>query len=124
MIGINDSNMYREIHDQHRHVADCLRLNADMMKKIAKEVKVRNIKSVVLVGRGSSDHANLVGRYAFEMYTDMVATIAAPSVVTMYNGKVDYSHSLVIGISQCGQAQDVYEVLKRCDDQGGIAVSW
>jgi glucosamine--fructose-6-phosphate aminotransferase (isomerizing) len=123
MIGINDSNMYREIHDQHRHVADCLRLNADMMKKSAKEVKERNIKSVVLVGRGSSDHANLVGRYAFEMYTDMVATIAAPSVVTMYNGKVDYSNSLVIGISQCGQAQDVYEVLKRCDDQGGIAVS-
>lgn len=123
MASIKESNMYREIHDQHRHVADCLRLNDATLEKIANEVKRRNIKQVVLVGRGSSDHANLVGRYAFEIYTDMIASIATPSIVTQYQGKSDYSNCLVIGISQCGEAQDVYEVLKRCQDQGGIAVS-
>lgn len=120
---IQESNMYREIHDQPRHVRDAWQKNLPMMKKIAGEVKRRGIRTVVLVGRGSSDHANLVGRYAFERYTNMVASIATPSIVTMYGGKTDLSDCLVIGISQCGEARDVYEVLERCDKQGGIAVS-
>ena len=123
MIKIEDSNMYREIHDQPKHVKDCLELNAEKMDKIAKVVKERQIKQVVLVGRGSSDHANLVGKYAFEIYTDMVASISAPSVVTYFQGEVDYSNCLVIGISQCGEAQDVFEVLSKCQKQGGVAVS-
>ena len=123
MIKVEESNLYREIHEQPKHVEHCLRLNEEMMEKIASEVKRRDIKQVVLVGRGSSDHANLVGKYAFEIYTDMIASIATPSVTTYYDGNVDYSNALVIGISQCGEAQDVFEVLSKCHNQGGIAVS-
>ena len=85
-------------------------------------MKERKIKTVVFVGRGSSDHANLVGRYLFETKCSMVASICAPSVVTAYHSNVDYSNVLMIAVSQSGGARDIYEVMKHCDEQGGVCV--
>ena len=86
-------------------------------------MKARGIKTAVLVGRGSSDHANLVGRYLLEAKCGMVASISAPSVVTAYKAAPDYSNVLMIAVSQSGGAQDIYEVMKACDAQGGLCVS-
>lgn len=64
-----------------------------------------------------------MGKYAFEVYTDKLTSMAYPSTVTLLDGKVDLSDVLTIGVSQCGEAKDVYTVLERCQNQGGIAVS-
>lgn len=120
---VSQSNMYREVHDQPKLMRKTIEKNRDKIKEICEEVRQRNINKVMFVGRGSSEHAEIVGKYAIEVYTPCTCSIASPSVVTQYNGKLDLSNTLVIGISQCGEAKDVYTVLKKCQDEGGIAVS-
>ena len=82
----SNSIFWKEIFEQPEAVANCLAANREVCKQIAAEVKERNIKTVVLVGRGSSDHANLVGRYLFEAKCGMVTSISAPSVVVLSTG--------------------------------------
>lgn len=107
MIDTSNSIFWKEIFEQPEAVANCLAANREVCKQIAAEVKERNIKTVVLVGRGSSDHANLVGRYLFEAKCRMVTSISAPSVVTAYKSAPDYSNVLMIAVSQSGGAQDI-----------------
>ena len=123
MISTNDSKLWKEIFEQPEMMRRCLSINTPIFKEIAAEVKERGIKTVVFAARGSSDHAAQLARYLFETHCGMIASIATPAVITCYNGNVDYSNALVIGVSQSGGAQDVYEVMKRCDEQGGICVS-
>lgn len=123
MITTNESKMWKEIHEQPEAIRNCLKVNTEIFKQIAADVKQRNIKTVVFAARGSSDHAAQAARYLFETYCGMIASIATPAVVTCYQGNVDYSNALLIGVSQSGGAQDVYEVMKKCDDQGGICVA-
>lgn len=118
-----NSKMWKEIHQQPQIIKLALEKNNEMLNKITNAVKERGIKNVVLVGRGSSEHALQVSKYMFEIYCGFTATICAPSVVTLYNGKMDLSNVLTIGVSQCGEARDVYEVMKRTQEQGGICVS-
>lgn len=123
MIDTSSSVFWKEIFEQPQAVTACLSANRGICRQIAEEVKSRGIKTAVLVGRGSSDHANLVGRYLLEVKCGMVASISAPSVVTAYKAAPDYSNVLMIAVSQSGGAQDIYEVMKACDSQGGVCVS-
>ncbi|MBC8584768.1 SIS domain-containing protein [Youxingia wuxianensis] len=123
MIDTSASIFWREIFQQPTAVRDCLKANREIFQEIAAEVKRRGIKTVVFVGRGSSDHANLVGRYLFETRCGMIGSICAPSVVTAYKSDIDYSNVLMIAVSQSGGAQDIYQVMKQCDEQGGLCVS-
>lgn len=122
-IDVSESKMWKEIFEQPEVIDITIRKNKNTIEEIAKEVKKRKIKTVVLVGRGSSEHACQVAKYLFETYSEFVATIASPSVITRYEGEMDLSSSLTIGISQSGGAQDVYEVLERSKKQGGLSVS-
>ena len=119
---VSKSNMWREVHEQPEIIRHAIDVNLPIIENICKEVDNRNISKVLLVGRGSSEHALLVGKYAFEIYTDKLTSMAYPSIVTLLNGKVDLSDVLTIGVSQCGEAKDVYTVLEKCQNQGGIAV--
>ena len=55
--------------------------------------------------------------------TEYTAAYVAPSVVTMYDGKVNYANNLVIGCSQSGFAADVIAVVERANAQGAVTVA-
>lgn len=122
-VSVHDSDMWDEIHLEHETVQNSLRMNRPVLEKIAEEVKKRNTKNVVFVGRGSSEHAEQYARYLFEIECGMFAEIFSPSVITHYHSDIDFSDKLVIGISQCGEAKDVFTVLKSAEQQGAIVVS-
>ena len=123
MSTLEESKLWLEIHQQPQAIRNSLSINRPILQKIAHEVYHRNITTVVLVGRGSSDHANLLARYLFEIYTPMIVSIGTPSVITAYQGRVDYTKVLMIGVSQSGGAQDVFEMMDACHKQGGLVVS-
>ena len=102
MIDTSGSIFWKEIFQQPKAVADCIAANRDLCRKVGEKVKARGIKTAVLAGRGSSDHANLVGRYLLETKCGMVVSISAPSVVTAYKSAPDYSNVLMIAVSQSG----------------------
>ncbi|MEA5026549.1 MAG: SIS domain-containing protein [Erysipelotrichaceae bacterium] len=119
----NESIMWKEIFQQPEAVFRTLEINRPLIMNIAKAVHERQIKTIILAGRGSSEHACQVARYLFETKCRMVASIAAPSVITHYDGNIDLANVLTIGVSQSGAAQDIYEVMNETIKQHGLCVS-
>ncbi len=92
-------------------------------KKIAEQLKGREIELVLIAARGSSDHAALYARYLIEIVLGIPVSLAAPSVLTRYGKRVKYQNTLAIGISQSGAAPDVAEVLTAAREEGHPTVS-
>lgn len=88
------------------------------LEELIPMVAGRPYEMVVLVARGSSDHAALYARYLLEVFTGLPVSLAAPSVVTRYGSRVRYPHCLGVGISQSGAAPDVSEVLEALASDG------
>jgi glucosamine--fructose-6-phosphate aminotransferase (isomerizing) len=49
-------------------------------------------------------------------------SLAAPSIYTLYNAKVNYRDALVVAISQSGESTDTNLVLSRSREQGALTI--
>lgn len=78
---------------------------------------------VVLVARGSSDNAAVVGRYALEAACGRPVALAAPSLHTLYNVDVDYSGYLVVAVSQSGATPEIVTVTRRLRGAGASTIA-
>jgi glutamine---fructose-6-phosphate transaminase (isomerizing) len=78
---------------------------------------------ILIVARGSSDHAAIYGRYLLELATGRPAALAAPSLHTRYRARTDVTGWLVIGVSQSGETPEVVDVVRRLREGGGRAVA-
>lgn len=83
----------------------------------------KGVKNICLAGRGTSDHALIYFKYIVEILSKYTAVIVAPSVVTMYDGNVDFGGNLVIGCSQSGYAADVIAVIEKAKAQGAVTLA-
>ena len=72
----------------------------------------------MLVARGTSDNAAQFGRYLLEIATGIPVTLAAPSVFTLYEARLQLGDALAIAISQSGESTDTNLVLERAREQG------
>lgn len=115
--------MWKEIMEQPEVLKNCSKINAETIKKIAAEIKIRDVRSIVIAARGTSDHAAVYGKYIFETLTGLPVVLAAPSVVTVYGGNLKLQDSLVIGISQSGKASDVAEIIRGGSACGAITLT-
>jgi len=77
---------------------------------------------VVLAARGTSDNAAQFGRYLIEIATGIPVSLAAPSIHTVYDAKVNYRHALVVAVSQSGESTDTNVVLEKARAQGAVTV--
>lgn len=74
-------------------------------------------RRVLLVARGSSDNAAVYGRYLLEVAAGVPAALAAPSVATHYDARLDLSDSVVVSVSQSGSTAEIVETqewARRC----------
>ncbi len=115
--------MEKEIREEPSLLSVAHKTNWQVSNKIAQKVKERNIRHIILSGRGSSDHAGIYFKYLCEIITGIPVTLAAPSVLTVYEGKLDLSNTLTIGVSQSGEAEDVLAILEKAKSQNSITVS-
>lgn len=79
--------------------------------------------AVVLVARGSSDHAAVYGRYLFETRNRLLTSLAAPSTVTLYGAGPRLGGTVVIAVSQSGQGEDVVAYVQEARRQGAVTVA-
>jgi glutamine---fructose-6-phosphate transaminase (isomerizing) len=77
---------------------------------------------VILAARGTSDNAAQFGRYLIEITTGIPVSLAAPSVVTLYQSRIDFRDTLVAGISQSGESTDINIFLEAARRGGAITV--
>ncbi|MGH9184123.1 MAG: SIS domain-containing protein [Acidimicrobiales bacterium] len=81
------------------------------------------LHGIVLVARGSSDHAAVYGRYVLETATGKPVGLAAPSLHTLYRVPADYRRILVVGISQSGRTPEIVTVLERLKAAGAATLA-
>ncbi len=115
--------MWDEIFQQPQAIKHAIERNADQIAEIAKAVKARKIKHLVLIARGSSEHACFVAKYVAEINTELYVSMVQPSIFTAYHGKVDYGDALCVALSQSGGARDVAKVLLACKEKGALTAT-
>jgi glucosamine--fructose-6-phosphate aminotransferase (isomerizing) len=86
-------------------------------------VDAADVAGVVIVARGSSDHAAVYGRYLLELATRRPVALAAPSLHTRYGARTDASGWLVVGVSQSGKTPEIVDVVERLRAGGGKAIA-
>lgn len=117
---VNSTYIWKEIHEQPMAIRCALDGSLPVIQRIAEEVQRREIDLIVLVARGTSDHAALYGQYIFQYINGIPVALATPSIVTLYGARLRLQHALVIGISQSGAAPDVTNVVKQAREAGAL----
>lgn len=119
----NDTLMWKELNEAKKILADLREKNAATLQKIASAVRAADVNYIATAARGTSDHAMMYLKYLAESSLGLPVSSAAPSAVTMYGAKMNFSHALVVGCSQSGRAADVSEVIKAGNASGAVTVS-
>jgi glucosamine--fructose-6-phosphate aminotransferase (isomerizing) len=78
---------------------------------------------IVIVARGSSDHAGIFGRYLLEAATGVPVALAAPSLQTLYGVQPRVEGWLAVGVSQSGRTPEIATVLDRFREAGARSVA-
>lgn len=113
-----DSILLSEIGDQPVTLARLLSEGADDVERIARAMRPRNVRHVVIAARGSSDNAARYAQYVLGAFNGITVTLATPSLFTRYNAPPRMDGALVVGISQSGQSPDLVAVVEEGRRQG------
>lgn len=115
--------MWKEILEQPEVLQRCVKSNEKIILNIVENIKARNINSVVIAARGTSDHAGIYAKYIIESVIGIPVSLAAPSIFTIYGKKMKLNNSLVIGLSQSGKAADVLEVIQSANESNALTLT-
>ena len=119
---LSSTYIWHEIQEQPAAIQRALDGSLPVIEQIAQEVRQREIDLVLLVARGTSDHAALYAQYIFQYLNGIPVALATPSIVTLYGAKLHLQHALVIGISQSGAAPDVTGVVQQAREAGALTI--
>ncbi len=120
-----DDYMTKEIAEQPRAIADTLRGRVAPNGSIVldrfelNEDQVKAVNKIIMVACGSSFHAALVAKYAFERWTRIPVEVDIASEFR-YRDPVLDSQTLVIGVSQSGESVDTLQAVRH-GAEGGAA---
>jgi glucosamine--fructose-6-phosphate aminotransferase (isomerizing) len=78
---------------------------------------------MVFCGRGSSGHVGVYLRYLFEVRLGMIASAAAPSVVTAYRRPPEFRDALFVVVSQSGRSPDVIDATQMARKLGALTLA-
>ncbi len=115
--------MLEEIAEQDAVLERTISAEADKYARLGRFLRGLDIDLIVIVARGSSDNASLFGRYLIEITTGIPVSLAAPSVYTLYNAKLNLKRSLVLGVSQSGEGSDINIVLESAKKSGAYTLA-
>jgi glutamine---fructose-6-phosphate transaminase (isomerizing) len=103
------TQMAREIAEQPAALGRTLTSLLPRRSEIARLARGRH--RLLLIARGSSDNAAIYARYLAEVHARVPASLAAPSVATLYDARLDLGDTVTIGVSQSGSTSEIVEVL-------------
>jgi glucosamine--fructose-6-phosphate aminotransferase (isomerizing) len=118
---MNGELMAAEMAEQPGVLAGLAARRQDLSSRV-RVVVPPDLAGTVLIARGSSDHAAIYGRYLLELATGRPVSLAAPSLHTLYGGRVDYRGYLAIAVSQSGRTPEIVSVLERAGAAGARTV--
>jgi glucosamine--fructose-6-phosphate aminotransferase (isomerizing) len=112
-----------EILEQPGCLSDLLLNQRETAEKIAGVIRERDIRSVFLAARGTSDNAGRYANYLWGAHNSLPLALATPSLFTYYNRPPKLNDALVVGISQSGQSPDIVCVINEGRRQGCLTLA-
>ncbi|HEU5004424.1 MAG TPA: glutamine--fructose-6-phosphate transaminase (isomerizing) [Actinomycetota bacterium] len=122
-----DTFMLKEIHEQPGALRDTLRGRAEPTGELSltelalSPEDVAGVDKIFIVACGSSYHAGLVAKYAFERWARIPVEIDVASEFR-YRDPVLNTKTLVVGISQSGETADTLAAVRYARRQGARTV--
>lgn len=103
--------------------AERLLARTDAVKAIVARVEQTRPRIVVFCGRGSSGHVGVYLRYLFEARLGLLASAAAPSVVTAYRRPPEMRGALFVVVSQSGRSPDLVNATQVARKHGALTLA-
>ena len=103
--------------------AERLLARTDMFAAIVERIEQAKPRIVVFCGRGSSGHVGVYLRYLFEARLGLLASAAAPSVVTAYQRPPDMRDALFVVVSQSGRSPDLVDATQVARKFGALTLA-
>jgi len=116
------SAMAREIAEVPA-AAQRLLARADLFAAIAQRIEQAKPRIIVFCGRGSSGHVGVYLRYLFETRLGLLASAAAPSVVTAYQRPPKMDDALFAVVSQSGHSPDLVDATRAARRLGALTLA-
>lgn len=114
--------MAAEMLEQPDRIAMLVRRRREISDQIRPLFKVPPV-GMVVVARGSSDHAATCGAYMLEMASRRPVAGASPSIQLLYGTEIDYEDYVVVAVSQSGRTPEIAAVLEAAGRSGGRTIA-
>ena len=115
--------MEQEARSTPQKIAEQIAHNAPIVEQLGHTLRELNPKFVMMIGRGSSDHAGVFAKYLFEIEAGVPTFAAAPSVASVYGKTLKLEGGLVIVISQSGRSPDILAQAEMAKKAGAYCVA-
>ncbi len=113
----------REIEEEPTAIARTMEVNAREIEALCRDLRQRNITTVMIAARGSSDNAGVYAEYLIQSINRRIVVTATPSLYTFYHMPPRLSGVFVLGISPSGQSEDIVEVMAEARRQGALTAA-
>ncbi len=120
---IQETHLYREIHEQPSTLARLLEAEQGNIAALAHEIHTRRITHIIVAARGTSDNAGRYAQYVLGAYNNIYVGLATPSLFSVYHSAPRFHNALVLGISQSGKSPDIVGVLAEARRQGALTAA-
>ena len=117
------SYLYREIHEQPTVLQNVLTQEAENVRRLAAEIRRREIRYIMIAARGTSDNAGRYANYLLGAVNGLPVALATPSLFTIYQRPPRLDGALVLGISQSGKSPDIVSVVAEAKRQGALTAA-
>lgn len=104
-------------------IARQLASNAVICESVAQQLRERAPQMIMIIGRGSSDHAGVYAKYLFEIELGIPVCAAAPSVSGVYNRDLMLGNTVAIVISQSGRSPDIIKQTESAKRGGAFTIA-
>jgi len=115
------TQMAREIAEQPAALDRTLASLLPRRREIADLARGRH--RILLIARGSSDNAAIYARYLAEVHAGVPASLAAPSVATLYRAQLDLRDTITICVSQSGATEEIVETQEWAKSCGAATIA-
>jgi glucosamine--fructose-6-phosphate aminotransferase (isomerizing) len=115
--------MATEIAEQPAVLQRILDDSADDVTTVASAIRRADPRFVLLVARGTSDHAALYAKYLIETTLHIPAGLVSTSTYTAYNESPRLDGVLWVAVSQSGGSPDLAESTTRAREAGALTLA-
>ncbi len=103
--------------------AERLLARSDVFAAVVDRIEQAKPRIIVFCGRGSSGHVGVYLRYLFEVRLGLLASAAAPSVVTAYQRSPELRDALFVVVSQSGCSPDLVKATQVARKLGALTLA-